>query len=99
MSAYVLTKPAAQDIDDILDYISSQSPQTALLVARRFERTFEKIADLPAIGHTRKELRDDSLRVVTCSGYLIIFDSVRQPLHILRVIRGRQNLRRAIRKT
>lgn len=54
--SYILTGPAAKDIDDILDYIAAQSVQTAMLVAGRFEKAFNRIAEMPGIGHTRDEL-------------------------------------------
>ena len=34
---------------------------------------FERLAQFPGIGHTRRELRDDTLRVVAVFSFLIIF--------------------------
>jgi len=91
---YLLTAPAAADIDEILDYIAAQSIQNAVLVARRFEKAFEQLAALPSLGHPRKELDDPAVRIYSVSGYLILYDPTLQPLHILRVVRGARDLKR-----
>lgn len=68
--------------------------QSALLVATRLEKLFDRIARAPGIGHRRKELGDETLRVIEASGYLVIYDPTLKPLHILRVARGLRDLRR-----
>jgi plasmid stabilization system protein ParE len=94
MIRYSLTGPATKDIDEILDYIAAQSVQNAVLVAGRFVAAFERIADTPAIGHKRDELKDRNARVLFVSGYLVIYDPSPNPVVILRVVRGARNLRR-----
>ena len=91
---YLLTGPAAADLNEILDYIGGQSGQSAVLVATRMEKLFDRIASAPGIGHRSKELRDESLRLIAASGYLVIYDPTLKPLHILRVVRGLRDLRR-----
>lgn len=93
MKRYLLTLPASQDIDEILDYISTQSVQTAITVAQRLENTFQRIAEMPGIGHERPELKDPHVRVLAESGYLLIYDPSLCPVHILRVVRGSRNLK------
>ena len=94
MKGYLLTQPAAADLDEILDYIASQNAQTAVRVATRFAALFDRISQTPGIGHPRDELRDAALRVVTEAGYLVVYDQTLTPLHILRVVRGSRDLRR-----
>jgi toxin ParE1/3/4 len=94
MSRYTLTGPATRDIGEILDYVAAQSIQNAALVARRFVAAFERISDMPGIGHQRAELRDRNARVLLVSGYLVIYDPFVNPLIILRVVRGARNLGR-----
>ena len=94
MKRYLLAGPAAADLDEILDYIAGQSVQNAVLVATRLDELFARIANTPGIGHRSEELRDDSLRVIAASGYLVIYDPTLKPLHILRVVRGIRDLRR-----
>jgi plasmid stabilization system protein ParE len=64
------------------------------LLPRRFEAAFERIAENPGIGHRRKELRDQSVRVLEVSGYLVIYDAELSPIHILRVVRAARDLSR-----
>jgi antitoxin ParD1/3/4/toxin ParE1/3/4 len=93
---YLLTRPAATDLDEILDHIAGQSVQNAVRVATRLAALFDGISQTPGIGHRRDELRDASLRVVTGAGYLVIYDPTLTPLHILRVVRGSRDLRRVM---
>lgn len=96
MTRYKLTGPAARDIDEILDYIAEQSIQTAVLVTTRFEKAFERLVDLPGLGHSREELKDANALVYFVSGYLVIYDPTLSPLHILRVVRGARDLARVV---
>jgi len=66
--SYLLTGPASRDLDEIIGYISEQSVQTAVMVAQRFQKMFQRIAELPGIGHRRDELNDPNARVITVSG-------------------------------
>jgi antitoxin ParD1/3/4/toxin ParE1/3/4 len=91
---YHLTGPATRDIDEILDYIAAQSVQTAVIVSQRFDKAFQRIAETPGIGHRRDELKDQNLRVVSVSGYVVIYDPTLSPLHILRVVRGGRDMAR-----
>lgn len=91
---YMLSAPAAADIDEILDYIAAQSLQNAALVAGRFKKAFEQLCEKPSLGHRRDELADPSIRVYSVSGYLILYDATLSPLHVLRVVRGARDLKR-----
>jgi antitoxin ParD1/3/4/toxin ParE1/3/4 len=94
MTPYKLTGPASKDVDEILDYIAAQSVQNAVLVANRLEKAFARIAEMPGIGHVRDELKDANARVLTVSGYLVIYDPSLSPVHILRIVRGSRDLGR-----
>jgi antitoxin ParD1/3/4/toxin ParE1/3/4 len=88
-----LVAPSAQvDVREIVDYVADRSPQNAIKVVQRLYDEFDRIADLPGIGHTREELKDDTLRVTTVYNYLIIYDPTRKPLEILRVVHGAREL-------
>jgi plasmid stabilization system protein ParE len=93
---YKLTGPATRDIDEVLDYIAAQSVQTAVLVSTRFEKAFERLVDMPSLGHRREELKDANALVYFVSGYLVIYDPTLSPLHILRVLRGARDLGRVV---
>jgi antitoxin ParD1/3/4/toxin ParE1/3/4 len=44
------------------------------------------------MGHTRPELHNDLLRVVSVYRFLIIYDASRRPVQIIRVIHGAMDL-------
>jgi plasmid stabilization system protein ParE len=63
VTRYKITGPAVRDIEEILAYIAAQSVQTALLVSTRFEKAFDRVVDMPNLGHRREELKDANARV------------------------------------
>ena len=94
MSQYVLAPDAQEDIKEIADYVTRQSPQNAAKVVRKLYEQFDRLADFPGLGHTREELRNDSLRVIAVYNYLVVYDPTTKPLKILRVVHGARDLRR-----
>lgn len=94
MNAYRISLAADRDIDDILAYIHSQSEQNATLVAERFAAAFERIAETPGLGTTRDELHNNRLRVLSVSGYLVIFKPDVSTVVIVRVVRSARDLQR-----
>ena len=89
---YILTRPAARDIDSICSHVSRDSRQAAENVALHFADAFELLAANPGIGHRRDELRDRELRVWVVHSYLIIYDPSQSPIVILRVVHGAREL-------
>ncbi len=89
---YVLTEAAVEDVREIVNYIKADSPQNARKVALKLREQFRRIARTPGIGHMRKELRDENLRVSSVYRFLVIYDPTLRPLAILRVIHGAKNL-------
>jgi len=85
-AGYRITQPATRDIDDLLTYIAQDSIPNALKVYEKLQRQFESLAQMPGIGHTREELHDDTLRVVSVYSYLIIYEPSTKPVIILRVV-------------
>ena len=94
--SFELTAPAAQDLDQILDYILEDSgPRAALRVHQRLFEAFSQVAEHPGIGHHRDDIVDPSLRVWVVFSYLIVYDPASRPVHIIRVIHGARDLRSA----
>lgn len=94
MRKYHLTANALADIRAITKHIRvrQKSPQNAALVAERLKRQFDRLVDAPGIGHVRQELDDESLRVVTVTGLIVIYNPSAKPLAIVRVVHGSRNL-------
>lgn len=93
---YRLTDAAKQDIREIVNHIRfvQHSPQNARLVANRLKAQFEKLVEMPNLGHVRVELADDRALVVAVTGVLVIYDPWLKPLTILRVVHGARHLGR-----
>jgi toxin ParE1/3/4 len=94
--SYRITPAALDDICQITTHIKSaqKSPQNARLVAVRLRQAFIKIVRTPGIGHTREELADGRIRVLTVTGLLVLYDPTLSPLTILRVIHPARDLHR-----
>ena len=93
---YRLTDAARHDVRELTDYIRrvQKSPQNARLVATRLKAAFNKLVQLPQLGHVREDLGDDQARVLAVTGLLVIYDPSLTPLTILRVIHAARDLHR-----
>ena len=87
---YRLTEAALADVRELTRHIRlvQKSSQNARLVASRLKATFNKLARIPSLGHTREELADDHVLVYPVTGVLVIYNPTVKPLMILRVIHG-----------
>jgi toxin ParE1/3/4 len=87
-----LTEPAIQDIEQIADYIASQS---GLAQADRFlnklDVKFAKIAQFPNMGRQRDEILP-GLRSLPMDNYLILYMPIGQDVEIFRVVSGYRDL-------
>ena len=69
MSEYVLARDADRDLDEIWEYIATDSIDAAdRLVAKLFE-AFELIARMPTVGHRREDLTEHPVRFWTVGTY------------------------------
>jgi toxin ParE1/3/4 len=93
MSRFILSRAARSDFLSIINYIKERSGKNAAQhVADDFNAAFNRLVKYPNEGHTREELDDQTLRVVTVHTYLIIFWPDTKPLQIARIISGYRNL-------
>lgn len=94
--SYRLTEAAVKDIRDIVNHIRyvQRSSQNAGLVAKRLKEQFAKLVRMPDLGHTRPELQDESVMVISVTGLLVIYDPNSKPLTILRVVHPARDLTR-----
>ncbi|WP_293157505.1 MULTISPECIES: type II toxin-antitoxin system RelE/ParE family toxin [unclassified Microcoleus] len=87
-----LTEPAIQDIEQIADYIASQS---GLDKADRFlsklDEKFAKIAQFPNLGRQRDEILP-GLRSLPMDNYLILYMPIGQDVEIFRFVSGYRDL-------
>lgn len=89
---FYLSQPAIQDIEEIADYIASQ---TRLEQAERFlsklDAQFARITQFPNLGRPRDEILP-GLRSLAMDSYLILYTVTESRVDILRVVSGYRDL-------
>lgn len=94
-SEYALTESAEADLLDILGYVAERDGvHRALHVHETFVDAFERLASSPGIGVRKPHLTEDPLRWRPVDNFLIVYDSERTPIDIVRVIHGARDLMR-----
>lgn len=86
---YVISPAARQDLLDIWDYVSTESPQGALNVLDKIEAAFEVVACHPEIGHKRPELTNRPVLFWSVYSYLIVYRHLKgNPVDFVRILSG-----------
>ena len=76
---------ASGDLHDIWSYIEAENPTAADKLMERFSVLFASLAQNPALGRSREELRR-GLRSFPHGRYIIFYRQERNALQILRVL-------------
>ncbi len=99
MKPYQLTPAAEADLDEIFEYIRSDSPAATRRVLVRVREAMRRLAEYPRIGHVREDLADRSLRFWPVYSYLIVYRPESRPLQIIRVLHGARDVRRVLKRS
>lgn len=94
MTLLVVADLAADDIDDILDYLEREAGRTtAVAYAERFAAQIERIAAFPGHGTLRPALGPET-RAALVYPYLLIYDysSAEDRATLLRVLHGKRDI-------
>ncbi|MCG8583178.1 MAG: type II toxin-antitoxin system RelE/ParE family toxin [Pirellulales bacterium] len=86
MNVVRITPLAERDMDEILDYISLDNPESALRVIRRIRKKCESLGDHPYLGQRRPEYADGQYRSTTVGSYVIYY-SVEEDEEVVKVVR------------
>jgi plasmid stabilization system protein ParE len=90
-----VTRRADRDLGEIWDYIATNNgADTADRVTGEIVAAFDKLAEMPGIGHRRQDIRSVSYRVWSIYSYLIIYRVKGRTLFISRVVHGARDLRK-----
>jgi antitoxin ParD1/3/4/toxin ParE1/3/4 len=76
---------AAQDINDIWEYIAADSPQAARRVREEILAALRSLAPFPNVGHRRIDLTSRPLRFIVVREYLIAYAPDEKPLWVVAV--------------
>ena len=93
MSEFVLTPAAEGDLLEIIEYLEGDSPDAVLRVVDALDEAMQRLAENPAIGHTRSDLTRADVRFWRVFKYLVIYRPGTQPLQIVRVLHGRRDVK------
>jgi antitoxin ParD1/3/4 len=83
---FILTPRAAQDVNDVWNYIADDNIEAADRVLDALYKAMLKLAKNPAIGHWREDLTDKRHRFFLVYSHLIIYRHETKPLQIIRVL-------------
>ena len=93
MSRCYFTPTAREDLQQIHDYISRDSPATALRFVERLEEQCTRLADYPLIGVARPEFgHGHRTFVVPATRYIIVYRPTGDDVEIIHVRQGSQDL-------
>ena len=93
MNRYALTPRAAEDLDEIWEFVfEDKSPERADAVIERIRESLELVASMPSMGHCRDDLADESLRVWSVYSYLIVYRPDQRPIEVVRIVGGYQDI-------
>jgi plasmid stabilization system protein ParE len=85
---YLLGADAAIDLDDIWNYIANDDIDAADRWTGKLFDTFEALARMPGMGHTREDLTHQPVRFWPVGAFLIIYRAECQPIQIVAVTQG-----------
>ena len=96
MSQFILSPEANRDLDEIWEYIAEDSIDAADRWLAKLEKAINMLAEMPGIGHTRKDLTNKPVLFYPVGRYLIIYRADRQPIEVIRVLSAYRDVSRLL---
>ncbi len=96
MTDFILSPAASQDLEDIWEYIAEDSVGAADRWLAKLEAATHRLAEMPTIGHTRKDLTDKAVLFWPVGRYLIIYRGDRRPIEVVRVVKAHRDVPRLL---
>lgn len=90
---YLLSEPAAHDLDLINSYLVEQAGvAVARHVLREIRSAVQFLAANPGVGHLRDDVTDQPVKFWPVFSYLVIYNPSSRPLEILRVLHASRDV-------
>lgn len=86
------TPNALEELDDIANYISKDSPNYAQILVKEIYELISYLEEFPKFGRKVPEYNDPNLREVLYKNYRIIYLIKQDHLEIISIIHGSRNL-------
>jgi toxin ParE1/3/4 len=98
VSRVSFTEPAAQDLENIYEYIAEDNIAAAVKHRQRLEKRWFVLLDQPRMGTKRDEIEPD-LRSVTEGNYVIFYRILPDGIEIARVLHTSQDVNQTFAET
>lgn len=95
MTAFRLAPRAVRDLREVWEFISKDSFDSADRVLEDFYRAFGQLAEMPRMGHTRKDLTARDVLFWAVHSYLVDYRDSR-PLRVVRIVHGRRDVKKLL---
>lgn len=86
------THRALEELDDIANYISKDSPKYAQILVKQIYEMISHLKQYPKLGRRVPEYRDPKLREILYKTYRIIYLIKKEHLEIISIIQGSRKL-------
>jgi toxin ParE1/3/4 len=93
MSQFVLHPGALQDLNEIWEYVASDSPDAADQFVEEIYQAIQSLVPFPFVGHSRPDLTNRPLRFHLVREYIIAYAPQEKPFVVIAVLHGRRNPR------
>ena len=94
MTSVVFASAAEYDLNEAYRFIALNSSAAAETLLSRVETAVAKLAEMPLIGHQRRDVNDHRYRFFPVHPYLLAYQFVEPTLTIVRVLHGARNIPR-----
>lgn len=95
MKRFQLARRALLDLQGIWNYIADDSVAAADRVIADLHQAFRQLADMPGMGHRRRDLTRRAVLFWPVHSYLIIYTDA-TPISIVRVIHASRDVRKLL---
>ena len=92
MKHYYVSELAERELVEIWDYIAAENKTAADKLMERFFDAFEKLGEMPEMGHRREDLTSRPVRFWSIDRYMVIYKPEPLPIEIVRVVSGWRDL-------
>ena len=86
MTDFIVSPAASRDLDEIWEYIAEDSLSAADRWLDKLEKSIQRLAEVPTLGHVRTDLTDQTVLFWPVGRYLMIYRGDRRPIEIVRVV-------------
>jgi toxin ParE1/3/4 len=97
VKAFRLSRRAFGDLKEIWEFISQDSLDAADRVVDDVYQSFRRLAQTPGMGHKREDLTSRDVLFWPVRSYLVIY-TASSPLRIVRVVHGKRDVKKLLRR-